>query len=167
MVSFVQRPSYAISSAFLAAVALFLALVAQYGFHLTPCPLCLYQRGPYVGILVVGWLAVVSSKGQNMQILLALAALWAISLVLGGYHSGVEAGFWTFAACSSPSQGANTIAELQAMIDQASVTRCDQPAFLWMGLSMADMNVLLSGTMVGWGLLAIRGLSKRSPKNKG
>jgi disulfide bond formation protein DsbB len=89
--------------------------------------------------------------------------LWTISVILAGYHSGVEAGFWTFPACASSSQGADSIAELEAMIRQATVTPCDRPAFLLAGLSMADMNMALSGAMLGWGLWVFKRIKSAAP----
>jgi disulfide bond formation protein DsbB len=157
------RPSlYVAFSVILAAAALLLVFVAQYGFGLKPCPLCLYQRLPYFAILLVGLVAGFGSKGQSTIIFLVLMALWAASLILAGYHAGVEAGLWTFPACASSSQGAGSIAELEAMIRQATVTPCDQPAFLLAGLTMADMNMALSGVMVFWGFWVFRG-TKNAP----
>ena len=117
------RPSFYVAfSVTLAAAALLVVFVAQYGFGLKPCPLCLYQRLPYFVILLVGLVAGFGSKGQSTTIFLALIGLWAISLILGGYHAGVEAEFWTFPACASSSQGADSIAELEAMIRDGRIT---------------------------------------------
>jgi disulfide bond formation protein DsbB len=163
MKSFLHPSSYAAVSATLAAATLLVVFVAQYGFNLQPCPLCLYQRLPYFGVLVVGLVAGFGPKGQSTPIFLALIGLWAISLILGGYHTGVEAGLWTFPACASSSQGADSIAELEAMIRQATVTPCDRPAFLLAGLSMADMNMALSGAMLGWGLWVFKRIKSAAP----
>jgi disulfide bond formation protein DsbB len=167
MKSFLYPFSYVVFSATLAAAALLMAFVAQYGFGLRPCPLCLYQRLPYFAVLGVGLVAGLISKGRSIKIVLALIGLWCISLILGAYHSGVEAGFWSFPACESSIQGAANLVELEAMIHQVIVTPCDRPAFLWMGLSMADMNLLLSGAMLGWGFWVFkRTKSPATPKVK-
>jgi disulfide bond formation protein DsbB len=166
MKSFLHSSSYVVFSATLAAAALVVAFVAQYGFNLQPCPLCLYQRLPYFAVLGVGLFAGFISKGQSTIMTLALMGVWAVSLILGGYHSGVEAGLWTFPACASSIQGADNLAELEAMIRQATVTPCDRPAFLLAGLSMADMNMALSGAMLGWGLWVFK-RTKSDPPPKG
>ena len=163
MKSFLHPSSYTAVSATLAAAALVVAFVAQYGFNLQPCPLCLYQRLPYFAVLVVGLVAGFAFKGYSKIITLVLMGVWAISLILGGYHAGVEAGFWTFPACASSSQGADSIAELEAMIRQATVTPCDRPAFLLAGLSMADTNMALSGAMLGWGLWVFKRIKNAEP----
>lgn len=163
MKSFLHPSSYTAVSATLAAAALVVAFVAQYGFNLQPCPLCLYQRLPYFAVLVVGLVAGFAFKGYSKIITLVLMGVWAISLILGGYHAGVEAGFWTFPACASSSQGADSIAELEAMIRQATVTPCDRPAFLLAGLSMADMNMAFSGAMLGWGLWVFKRIKNAEP----
>jgi disulfide bond formation protein DsbB len=156
MQSFLHSFSYVVFSATLAAVALLMAFVAQYGFGLQPCPLCLYQRFPYFAVLGVGLVAGLISKGRSKTIVLALIGLWCISLILGAYHAGVEAGLWSFPACASSIQGADNLAELEAMIRQATVNPCDRPAFLLVSLSMADMNMALSGAMLGWGLWVLK-----------
>lgn len=156
MTSVFRFSFYETLSTILAAMALLMVFVAQYGFHLRPCPLCLYQRLPYFGLLVVGLGAVFLVKWQSQKMGFILVALWAMSLILSGYHAGVEAELWSFPACASSSQGAGSIEELEAMIRQATVTPCDQPAFLWLGLSMADMNMALSGIMFVWGFGVIR-----------
>ena len=163
MKSFLHPSSYTAVSATLAVAALVVAFVAQYGFNLQPCPLCLYQRLPYFAVLVVGLVAGFAFKGYSKIITLVLMGVWAISLILGGYHAGVEAGLWTFPACASSSQGADSIAELEAMIRQATVTPCDRPAFLLAGLSMADMNMALSGAMLGWGLWVFKRIKNAEP----
>ena len=163
MKSFLHLSSYTAVSATLAVAALVVAFVAQYGFNLQPCPLCLYQRLPYFAVLGVGMVAGFAFKGYSKIITLLLMGVWAISLILGGYHAGVEAGFWTFPACASSSQGADSIAELEAMIHQATVTPCDRPAFLLAGLSMADMNMAFSGAMLGWGLWVFKRIKNAEP----
>ncbi len=147
---------YVACSTVVAAIALGLVFLAQYGFDLWPCQLCLYQRVPYFGLLGLGGVAWSIFKGRSILMLRLLIACWIISMGLAGYHGGVEAGFWSFGACTSPSLGAENLAALEAMIHHAKVIPCDRPAFVWMGLSMADMNLIVSGIMVVWGLWVLK-----------
>ena len=46
-----------------------------------------------------------------------------------------------------------TTAELMARLNAAPVVRCDQPAFVFLGLSMAGWNAILSAVLgVAWAL---------------
>jgi disulfide bond formation protein DsbB len=143
-------------SGVVAALALAVAGIAQYGFDLRPCPLCVYQRIPYIVIVGIGLLSAFYQSLRPRQVFMVITGLWVLSLVLGLYHSGVEAGLWTFPACANTLENVGTVAELEAKISQATIVPCDKPAFVWMGFSMADMNVILSTLMVFCGLFSLK-----------
>ena len=123
-------------------------LIAQYGFGLRPCILCLTQRVPFV---LAGCLAALSLwRPRWMLPLLCLAAL--ALLINGGiaiYHVGVEHHWWA----SSCSGGGPTglVMDLAAEMSKPVEARCDEPAWMWHGITMAAMNIPFSG---GLGLLA-------------
>ncbi len=50
---------------FASLAALVTAYVAQYGFDLQPCVLCLYQRWPYGVAIVIAMLAISSTGGRK------------------------------------------------------------------------------------------------------
>jgi disulfide bond formation protein DsbB len=123
--------------------ALAAAYVAQYGFDLHPCVLCLYQRWPY-GIAIVIAVLTLLAKGRGRS-----TALWlcGISLAAGagiaGFHVGVEQGWWEGTASCTGSVGtASTIDDLRKQLMAAPVVRCDEPAFTLFGISMAGYNFL-------------------------
>ena len=73
------------------------ALISQYVFGLYPCEMCYWQRWPHWAALVLGGIAVLAVKrveglGVAMASLAAIAI--AVSGLIGGFHAGVEYGWW-------------------------------------------------------------------------
>lgn len=128
-------------------VALITAYVAEYGFGLKPCPLCLYQRIPYaVAVVFCGIGLCFLRYSWVIRPLLVLSFLAVlIGAGLAAYHVGVEQGIFAgLEECTShlPS-GTLTLEALKEQIMQATVAaRCDKPAFTFLGLSMAGWNFL-------------------------
>jgi len=124
-------------TALAAAAALGLAYFAQYGLHLTPCELCLYERWPYRIVIALG-LAATLAPARVMRILLSLAAL----TLLGGaaiafLHVGVEHYWW-----NSPLPECNGALTPGAPLPMFPATPCDRPVFLipHLPISMATMD---------------------------
>lgn len=131
----------------LAFSALCVAWLAQYGAGLAPCHLCYYQRYAYWGAIAVGCVAVrYSYEPKPRQIWLILTGL-ALLVVTGiaVFHVGVEQGWWAGTeACIGDSGAGQSIEDLTTSIMNAPVVRCDEPAFVLFGVSMAGYNVLYS-----------------------
>jgi len=137
----------------------------QYVVGVQPCPLCLLQRKVYyVGIPLALIIAFVAScrAPRPLPVAGGLALLAVIMLVGAGiaiYHSGVEWQLWPGPPdCSGPIADLGTAGGLLAQIQQTSVVRCDQ-AVRFLGLSLANCNVVLSLALVAvavWGIRTSR-----------
>lgn len=121
------------------------ALIAAFGFQMmgyAPCHLCWLQRYPHMAAVGIGVLAL-GLKGRTLPVLGALAALTTAGI--GVYHSGVELKWWEGpTTCTSSSIGGMTPEQLLAQINGAALVRCDEIAWQFLGLSMANWNVILS-----------------------
>jgi disulfide bond formation protein DsbB len=128
-----------------AALMLAAALVAQYGFGLYPCKLCIYQRYPYIAIAAIGLAAAIFFKSARAHV---YAVLLGIVLLLAdggiaGYHAGVELGIFSGpSGCSSGGSGEQTIEEMRAAIMAAPLVTCDQAMAHIFGLSLAAWNAI-------------------------
>jgi len=149
------------------ATPLSMAYISQYFFGLHPCELCLYQRIPYAVNIVLSLLIlfipsvipyfvsiiaeIVKKLTPDTFYLSAvewLLVLCGISFLCGGvmafFHTGVEYKWWEgLSGCTSVDLG-TTIEEIRAAIMVAPLVRCDEPAFIFLGLSMAGWNVVYS-----------------------
>jgi disulfide bond formation protein DsbB len=141
----------------LAAGAPLFALGSETWFGLAPCALCLWQRWPY---WVAAGLAAgaVLLPGRGRALLLGAAGLAAFaSAAIGGFHVGVEQGWWPspLPGCAAPiAAGAQSIDDMMRALAAAPTKPCDAPTYLIPGLplSMAAMNLIYGA---GLGLLAL------------
>lgn len=127
------------------AAALGTALVAQHGFDLLPCLLCIWQRWAYGAALVAGLLAL-AARGRARRVFLVTAGLaFLAGAGIAGFHVGVEEGWWQGSAeCQGTISAGMDREALKNAILNAPTVACDAvPWSLW-GISMAGFNVIFS-----------------------
>lgn len=137
--------------AFAMAATVGTALGFQYIGGYIPCKLCYEQRMPYyigVPLMLLGALAAfLKLPLWIVKVLLgAGGVLMAYGFFLGGYHAGVEWGWWP-----GPSDCTNIAAPVDTggngvldALDQFVPPSCDKAALRIFGLSMAGWNVIAS-----------------------
>jgi disulfide bond formation protein DsbB len=145
----------------IAAATLAGAWFFQLVLDIRPCPLCLEQRYAYYLAIPLGALmAFAAAKDAPRAVLyvgltvLALAALG--NAWLGGYHAGVEWGFWKGPTdCTGPVGNLGSAGNLLERLDTVKVIRCDEVQWRFLGLSLAGYNVLISllmAVIAAWGI---------------
>ena len=138
----------------LALAPLAVALAAQYLAGLAPCPLCHWQRYPYVvAVLIAG--AGLFAGPQPARMLVALAALAILaSAGIAAFHVGVEQKWWQgTAGCTGGIDFSGmSVEEMQQALENVAPARCDEPAWTFLGISMAGYN-LIYAAVAGIGLL--------------
>jgi len=138
---FVPLFLFGISSASLSA-----AYIAEYGFGLLPCILCLYQRVPFAVIIVLSILVIPFRFSKKA--LRALLILSSIAFFVGGsiaiFQVGVEQGYWSGTEDCGDNIVAKTTEELLEALKKAPTKRCDEPEFWFLGITMAGWNILYS-----------------------
>lgn len=119
------------------------ALVSQYGFGLFPCEMCMWQRWPHLAAMVLALLALMlRSKSGSTALVVAAAIAILISGLIGGFHAGVEYGWWEgFTSCSTSIPAGGDILD---SIMNAPLVRCDVAPWSLFGVSLAGFNFLLS-----------------------
>ncbi len=119
--------------------------------HLAPCTLCLKQREVY------WWALAIAAVGVGLRFTAlsrraaridngVLALVFLVGCGIAVYHAGAEWKWWPGpAACSGGSTRVNP-ADLTALLKGAKMTlpACDKPAWVFLGLSMAGWNALVS-----------------------
>jgi disulfide bond formation protein DsbB len=125
--------------------------------HLAPCTLCLYQRDVYWVALPVCALAVLASPAAPLRSFAPLlGGLMALIFLTGAgiavYHAGAEWKFWPGPSTCSAAGGSVTAASLAGLLKGARVAppRCDEAAWVFLGLSMAGWNALISLKLAVW-----------------
>ncbi|HEY5107268.1 MAG TPA: disulfide bond formation protein B [Caulobacteraceae bacterium] len=127
--------------------------------HLSPCTLCLRQREVYWVAMAVaaigaalGFSAWRARSTRWFCVLLGLIFLYGAGLA--AYHAGAEWGWWKGPAACSGGAVHVTAADLARVLDaRASVPACDKAPWVFLGLSMAGWNALISLSLAivsGW-----------------
>lgn len=123
-------------------------LLAAYGFQhlggLAPCTMCLWQRWPHGVAIVLGVIALSLAPTRLLSALGALAALTTAGI--GGYHTGVERGWWEGPSTCTTSGSISDLSP-QQLLDQimtAPLVRCDEVPWELFSLSMASWNMIAS-----------------------
>lgn len=124
------------------------ALVAQLGFDMKPCAMCIYQRVPFVlaalfGVIGLAW-------GRAAVVAMAASALaFAVNTGLATYHTGIEQGWWQETEGCKVSFNLKEMAGhaqnlMERITNSQAVSCADIP---WqdplLGLSMANYNIIL------------------------
>lgn len=132
------------------------AYVSQYGFDLYPCEMCWWQRWPHFAALAAAFLSFFVSSKRGWIALAAAGIL--VSGAIGGFHAGVEYGWWEgITGCALPvADGGDP---LDAIMN-APIVRCDEAPWDLFGISLAGWNFLVSSA----GAIAIFALLARSKK---
>ena len=123
-------------------------LLGAFGFQLlgyAPCKMCLWQRWPHATAVLIGAVAL----WRGVPVLAWLGALAALTTAgIGGFHAGVEQGWWEGpTSCSgggSSDLGAMTGADLLSTDIGEVVVMCDEIVWQLLGLSMAGWNMVIS-----------------------
>jgi disulfide bond formation protein DsbB len=117
---------------------------SQYIGGLVPCEMCWWQRWPHFAAVPLALLSFFVTNPGLKRVLVALAALAILtSGIIGGYHAGVEYGWWEgLSKCAGVPSGSG--ADVMKQILEAPMIRCDVAPWTVFGISLAGFNFLLS-----------------------
>ena len=126
--------------------ALATAYVAQYGFGLEPCVLCLTQRIPYAVTAVLALIALaVRSSSARVWIVGLSGGLFLIGAGLAFYHVGVEQHWWaSVASCAGKLPLDLSAADLKSGLAMKPPKPCDVVDWSLFGISIAGYNAIFS-----------------------
>lgn len=133
------------------------ALISQYVFGLYPCEMCMWQRWPHLVAIILALSALLfRSRSWSLPLVVAAAVAILISGLIGGFHAGVEYGWWEgFTSCSTNLASDGDMLE---SIMNAPLVRCDVAPWTLFGISLAGFNFLLS---VSGAILILMMIAKR------
>jgi len=122
---------------------------------LAPCPLCLNQRIAFYLAVPLGLLAALSAtKKPSLSTIsfIALTLIFITNSAYGGYHAGIEWGYWPGpASCAGNTFEVTNIEELILSLENGAPPSCSEAPWRLFGLSLAGYNMLAS---LGLALLA-------------
>ena len=137
------------------------ALISEHGFGLYPCEMCMWQRWPHLAAIIFALLGIMFNQIRGAQWMIVAAAVAILSSGLtGGYHAGVEYGWWEgITSCASTLD--NNGGDMLDSIMNAPLIRCDVAPWSLFGISLAGFNFIFS---VGGALIILAKLLKDKRK---
>ncbi len=127
---------------FYSLLAIFFALYVEYILGYKACKLCLYQRVPYIFAIFICFIGY--NYFKNDKILILVAIIFLISVLISGYHYGIENNiFKEFSGCAVNSLEIVDKVELLNSLNN-NITSCKDVNFKLFGISLAGINLLFS-----------------------
>ena len=118
------------------------ALYVEYVLGFKPCILCIYQRVPYAVALLISLIAFFTSNRKVILIILVLTFVG--SVLLSGYHVGIEKGIIE-PIFSCTGQNINAIEKEEILKSLNNIQPdCKDVDFSIFGISLATLNFINS-----------------------
>ena len=147
---FLNKKNFYLFILFYSLLAIFFALYVEYILQYKPCKLCLYQRVPYIVAIFISFVGYNYIK--NDKILILVIMIFSISVLISGYHYGIENDiFEEFSGCTASTLGIIDKSELLKSLND-NVSSCKDVNFKLFGISLAGINLLLSLLIVVYSL---------------
>jgi disulfide bond formation protein DsbB len=146
-----------------ALIASLAALAVAHAFEtfgrLAPCELCLKERQVYwlaAGLALIGGVLTLTPLKPGRWVSAVLTLVFLGSTALAAYHAGVEWKFWPGPAACTGAHVQVSTADLTRMLNGGpiGIPACDKPAWVFLGISMAGWNALLSLVLASLSLMA-------------
>ena len=129
----------------LSSFCLFCAYFVEYILQLAACPLCVYQRFPYLIFIFIAIIAIAEKKYKSYNSYLIAAVLGAI--ILAGYHTGIERGIFELSSLCKPLISVTndiSVQDFTKLLYNQKIAMCNRPALVVFNLSMTEWNLLLN-----------------------
>ena len=118
------------------------ALYVEYILNFKPCILCIYQRIPYAIALLISLIAFF--KGNKKTLLVILGLTFIASVLLSGYHVGIEKGIIEpIFSCTGDNINALEKEEILKSLNNIQPD-CRDVDFSIFGVSLATLNFIIS-----------------------
>ena len=129
---------------FIILLSLISALTIEYVLDHRPCSLCLYERIPYFlsALLII---KIFFFKKYEKITLFILFLVFMTSSLLAFYHFGIEQGFFSESFVCNVGNQVQILSKEQLLKElNQNVVSCKDVTFRILGLSLADINTILS-----------------------
>ena len=157
----------ALTVAFVGALTIAGAWFFELVVELKPCPLCLEQRAPYYVGIPLALLVALAARWRAPRVivtggLLALTGLMLWGCYLGAYHAGIEWGWWAGPRECSGAAMLGPSGDFMKRLQEINITRCDEAAWRFLGISLAGYNALISLALAAVALLGAKAYGSSS-----
>jgi disulfide bond formation protein DsbB len=129
--------------------ALISAYFIEYILGHQPCNLCLIERVPYIGALII---ITISYKFNYLEkyLILLLAFVFLIATLVSLYHLGIEQGFIKESLVCDLKNNSKILSKEEILQQlQKKIVSCKDVTFTIFGFSLTNFNVIISLLITG------------------
>ena len=121
------------------------AFYVEYILGHKPCNLCLLQRLPYIGTIILIVLVIIFKNLEKMSFLL-LSLIFLAGSLLAIYHVGIERGLISesFVCGNNIDASITDKSEILKQLQNNKAISCKDVTFAIFGISLATINTLIS-----------------------
>ena len=124
--------------------ALISAFFIQYVLGHQPCNLCLFERIPYILVIMIISFCLFFKKFEKIS-LIFLSLIFLFATLVSFYHFGIEQGFIKESlVCNLSDQNSSLVAEDILKELKEKTISCKDITFKILGLSLATINTIIS-----------------------
>lgn len=125
--------------------ALYSAYFVEYIMQINVCPLCVYQRFPY---LLLIFISILATAGKNHKLYSRYIIFTLIvAITLAGYHIGIERGWFELSNLCKPLVSLKdniSVHDFKKLLYTQKVSMCNKPALTVLGFSLTEWNLSLN-----------------------
>jgi disulfide bond formation protein DsbB len=141
-------------------ISLSIAYFIQYVLGHKPCNLCIIERIPYIAAIILISLIFIINRYQKIISSLILI-FFIFGAVVSFYHFGIEQGFFSESLiCELSNNKPLNKEELLNQLKKTEIVSCKDVTFKFLGLSLATINTIISITLSGIMIKAIKNYGK-------
>ena len=125
-------------------VALISAYFIEYVLGHQPCNLCLIERIPYMGALII---IIINYKFNHLEkyLILLLVFIFLASTLISLYHLGIEQGFITESLVCDLENSSKILSKEEILQQlQQKIVSCKDVTFKIFGFSLTTLNIIIS-----------------------
>ena len=124
--------------------ALISAYFIEYILGHQPCNLCLIERIPYMGALII---IIINYKFNHLEkyLILLLVFIFLTSTLISLYHLGIEQGFITESLVCDLENSSKVLSKEEILQQlQQKIVSCKDVTFKIFGFSLTTLNIIIS-----------------------
>ena len=135
------------------------------GYH--PCPLCFYQRYVYFTLFGASLFFVFKSNINRIISLLSSFLILFTGFIISFFHSGVERHWFKYnSVCTGFAKNMNSVEQMIKHIEDNTIPACDVLGPQILGITMANWNTLLLGSLASLAFYIFCKDKKNAQKNR-
>jgi disulfide bond formation protein DsbB len=126
-------------------LSLSIAYFIEFALEHKPCNLCIIERYPYLGTIILISLLMVVNKFEKI-IYYIILSLFVFGVIVSFYHVGIEQGFFneSFVCELGNSEKNFSKKDLLKQLGAVAPVSCKNVTFKLLGLSLATINTIIS-----------------------